>query len=138
MPDVVSHVDTVETTAAPKQTRNYHPPSAIRDDLSCTNALVFEPRGKLLVICAHDGDPRLRYFAGSSSGLVTGAGLAGALLGGGGISGSAVGDTGSFSGITVYRLIGCPICAMATPPIAVFDCPLVLNIAGVATIPNVR
>ncbi len=81
---------------------------------------------------------RVRYSTGSGSGLVTGGAMSGNLLGGGGVTGSAVGDTGSFSGITVYRLIGCPICAMATPPIAVFDCPLVLNIAGVATIPNVR
>jgi len=85
----------------PKQTRSYHPPSPISDDLSRTNPLVFEPRSKLIIIYAHNRDPSLRYFAGSGSGFVTGAGLLGALLGGGGTTGSAVGDTGSSSGTTV-------------------------------------
>jgi hypothetical protein len=102
MPDIVSHMDAVEPIiAAPKQARNYHPPSTIGDNLSRTNALVFEPRGKLVVIWAPDHGPPARYFAGCGSGLVTGGGLLGALLGGGGITGSAVGDTGSSSGITV-------------------------------------
>jgi hypothetical protein len=43
----------------------------------------------------------LRYSAGSSSGLVTGEGLAGALFGGGGMTGSAVGDTDFSNGTTV-------------------------------------
>ncbi len=55
--------------------------------------------------------PALRYSTGSGSGLVTGGVLFGDLLGGGGVTGSGVGDTGSSSGISVYLLTGCPICA---------------------------
>ncbi len=96
MPDVISHKDTVEPViTGPKQTRSYDPPSPISDDLSRTNPLVSEPRSKLIVIYAHGRDPSLRYFTGSGSGFVTGAGLLGALLGGGGTTGSAVDDTGS-------------------------------------------
>jgi hypothetical protein len=55
--------------------------------------------------------PALRYSIGSGSGLVTGGVLFGDLLGGGGVTGSGVGDTSSSSGISVYLLTGCPICA---------------------------
>jgi len=42
--------------------------------------------------------------------------VVGDLSGGDGITGSRVGDTGSSRGITVYFLIGCPICATADLP----------------------
>jgi len=58
----------------------------------------------------------LHYSTGWGSGLVTGGVLFGDLLGGGGVTGSEVGDTGSSSGISVYLLTGCPICATADPP----------------------
>src|SRR6266567_9335577 len=119
VPDIISHVDAVETiiTAPPKPPAriDQDPPSPVSDDLPHANALMSEPRSKVLVIWAHDHGPPSRYLAGSSSGLVTGAGLAGALLGGGGITGSAVGDTGSSNGTKVQRLIGWPICPMSHP-----------------------
>jgi hypothetical protein len=111
MPDVVSHVDAVQTVIAlPQPTCVNHPPSPIGNNLSSTNALVSEPPRKLVFIDAHDGESRPHYFTGSSSGLVTGVGLLGALLGDGGLNGSAVGDTGSSRGTTVYLLMGAPIC----------------------------
>jgi len=58
----------------------------------------------------------LHYSTGWGSGLVAGGVLFGDLLGGGGVTGSEVGDTGSSSGISVYLLTGCPICATADPP----------------------
>src|SRR5262249_36470576 len=77
MPHVIPHVDTVETiVAASKQTRNYRPPSPISDDLSRTNALVFEPPRKLVLIRPHSRDPRtvlvrrLRFRLGSGSRVV--------------------------------------------------------------------
>src|SRR6266498_2483754 len=103
VPDIISNVEAVETiiTAPPNPPSRIDqaPPSPVSDVLPHANALMSEPRSKVLVIWAHDHGPPPRYFAGCGSGLVTGAGLAGALLGGGGVAGSAVGDTGSSSGI---------------------------------------
>src|SRR6516164_2448749 len=54
-PDVISHLNAVEEiVAAPIQTRNYYPPSAVRDDLPGTYTLVFEPLGKLAAIRAQE------------------------------------------------------------------------------------
>jgi hypothetical protein len=118
MPDVISHVDAVKMVIAlPKPTWVNHPPSPIGNNLSSTNALVFEPPRKRVFIGAHDRYSRPHYFTGSSSGLVTGPGLVGALLGGGGLTGSAVGDTGSSRGMTVYLLTGSPICPTADLPL---------------------
>src|SRR5713226_6850206 len=64
----------------------------------------------------------LRYSTGWGSGLVTGGVLFGDLLGGGGGTGSGVGDTGPSSGISVYLLTGCPICATADPPYTDCQC----------------
>jgi len=114
MPDVISHVDAVKMVIAlSKPTWVNHPPSPIGNNLSSTNALVFEPPRKRVFIGAHDRYSRPHYFTGSSSGLITGPGLVGALLGGGGLTGSAVGDTGSSRGMTVYLLTGSPICPTA-------------------------
>ncbi len=141
MPDVISHSHAVQSRiVVPKPVSVNHPPRPVRDDLSRTDTLVSELSRKLVVIWVYDRIRRhhqLHYATGWGSGLVTGGALFGDLLGGG-VAGSRVDDTGSSNGMTVYLLTGCPICAMATPPIAVFDCPLVLNIAGVATITNVR
>jgi hypothetical protein len=65
------------------------------------------------MITAIMGDviPTLHYSTGWSAGLETGGVLFGDLLGGGGVTGSGVGDTGSSSGMIVYLLTGCPICA---------------------------
>src|SRR5262249_12269824 len=77
MPNVIPHEDTVETiAAASKQTRNYRPPSSISDDLSRTNALVFELPRKLVLIRPHRRDPRtvlvrrLRFRLGNGSRVV--------------------------------------------------------------------
>ena len=60
-PDVISHPNAVEeVVAAPKQTRNYHPPSAVRDDLPGTYTLVVEFLGKLAAIRAHEERARSR------------------------------------------------------------------------------
>src|SRR5215468_3464996 len=54
-PDVISHLNAVEeVVTAPKQTRDYRPPSAVRDDLPGTYTLVFELLGKLIAICAQE------------------------------------------------------------------------------------
>src|SRR5260370_23645811 len=66
--------------------------------------------------------PALHYSTGWGSGLLTGGAVFGALLGGGGVTGSAVGDTGSSSGMIVYLLTGCPICATADPPYTDCQC----------------
>ena len=104
-PDIISHINAAKPVIAiVKPIRGYHAPSTIRNDLSRANALVFEPPSKLVVTWVHyvnEPDRHLGYFAGSGSGLVTGAGLPGALLGGGGKTASAVGETGSSTGITV-------------------------------------
>ena len=55
----------------------------------------------------------VRYRTGSGSGFVTGV-LSGDF--GGGPTGSRVGDTGSSRGMTVYLLMGCPICATVDLP----------------------
>ncbi len=55
----------------------------------------------------------VRYRTGSGSGLVTGV-LSGDV--GVGPIGSWVGDTGSSRGMTVYLLMGSPICATADLP----------------------
>src|SRR5260370_4614348 len=44
------------------------------------------------------------------------------LTGGGGVTGFGVGDTGSSSGMIVYLLTGCPICATADPPYTDCQC----------------
>jgi len=110
MPDVISHSHAVQPViAVPKRASINHPPRPVRDNLSRTDTLVFDPFRSFAEICEHDPDPHLslRYFAGSGSGVITGGELLGDLLGGGdGRTGSAVGDTGSSSGMTVYRLIG--------------------------------
>jgi hypothetical protein len=79
----------------PKQSRRYHPPCPICNNLSGANTLVLEPVGKLLLVYAQERD-HVRYLAGCGSGLMTGA-----LLGGAGRTGSLVGATGSSNGTTV-------------------------------------
>src|SRR5260370_37260705 len=86
-----------------------HPPRSVRDNLSRTDALAFDPFRSFEKICGNDHHWHLslRYLTGSGSGVVTGGELLGDLPGGGdGRTGSTPGDTGSSSGITVYRLIG--------------------------------
>jgi hypothetical protein len=84
---------------------------------SSRNGSTLEGSRKLVLIPVYDHDnhgrgyPGAGYSTGSGSGLVTGGVLFGDLLGGGGVTGSGVGDTGSSSGISVYLLTGCPICA---------------------------
>src|SRR6266851_10257462 len=103
-----------------------HSPTPVCDDLSDTNALVLEGSRKFVLILVCDRNQRhrfrLRYSTGWGSGLVTGGVLFGDLRGGGGVTGSAVGDTGSSSGMIVYLLTGCPICATADPPYADCQC----------------
>jgi hypothetical protein len=101
--------------AAPKPTWATHPPRPIGNNLSSTNALVSEPRSKLVIAYAHGREPHVSY-AGCGSGLVTGGAFSGGFLGGGNLTGSAVGDTGSSSGMTVYLRTGSPICATAELP----------------------
>ena len=116
MPDVIFHQNTVEAViAAPKPPWVNHTPRSVRDDLSHTNAIVFEmPRNSIFTRAHHRrGDPAHRYRIGSGSGSVTGGAFSGDFWGGGGVTGSRVGDTGSFRGMTVYLLIGSPIWATA-------------------------
>ncbi len=116
VPDVAFHEYTLQAVVAvPKPTWVNHPPRPIRNNLSSTNALVFDPRSKLVVAYAH-GREHIRYFAGCGSGLVTGARFLGSVLGGGGLTGSSVGDTGSARGMTVYLLTDSPIRANADLP----------------------
>src|SRR5215468_3561158 len=54
-PDVISHLNAVEeVVAAPKQTWNYHSPSAICDDLSSAYALVPNLLGKFVATCGRE------------------------------------------------------------------------------------
>src|SRR5713101_1760222 len=140
LPDVISHSHAVQPVIAEPAFVN-HPPRSVRDDLSRTDSLVSELSRKLVAMWGYD---RIRphhpapLLHGFGLRLGRGWGDVRRFIGRRWPIGSRVGDTGSSNGMTVDLLIGCPICAMATPPDAVFDCPLVLNIASVATIPNVR
>ncbi len=112
VPDVISHVDAVEALiAVPKPPGVDHLPSPVGDDLSDTNAVVFDLPRTPIFNRAHDrrGDPAHRYRTGSGSGSVTGGAFSGDFWGGGGVTGSRVGDTDSSRGMTVYLLTGSPI-----------------------------
>ncbi len=106
MPDVIFHEDAVEPViAAPKPPWVDYTPSSVRDNFSDTNAIVLETLGNPIFTRAHR--------TGSGSGLVTGV-FSGDLAGG--FTGSRVGGTGSSRGMTVYLLMGSPICATADLP----------------------
>ena len=91
--------------AAPKPPWVDYTPSSVRDNFSDTNAIVLEMLGNPIFTRAHR--------AGSGSGLVTGV-FSGDLAGG--FTGSRIGGTGSSRGMTVYLLMGSPICATADLP----------------------
>src|SRR5262245_25316996 len=72
-PNVISHLNAVEkVVATPKQVWNYRPPSAVRNYLPGTNALVPELLGKLVAICAHDERAHSRLVGWLSLRLWTG------------------------------------------------------------------
>src|SRR6266516_6729169 len=79
VPDVVFHKNAVEAViAAPKPTRLNHPPCSVSDDLSHTDAVVFEmPRQliliSLLVTGVLSGDVGVGYVRGSTIPLTLGA-----------------------------------------------------------------
>jgi hypothetical protein len=107
VPKLVFHKNAVQAVIAfTPPTCLYHTPRSISDDLPDTNAIVFETQSLVFTYT---------HRTGSGCGVVTGA-FSGTL--GGGFTGSRVGNTGSSRGMTVYLLIGCPICAIADLPCA--------------------
>src|SRR5712691_12351570 len=73
LPDVISHSHAVQPVIAGAAFVN-HPPRSVRDNLSRTDALAFDPFRSFEKICGNDHHWHLslRYLTGSGSGVVTG------------------------------------------------------------------